>query len=75
MDVTIQAQIITLIRRLRNETGMSYLFISHDLALVQEISDRILVMYQGKLIEEGTPDEIIMDPQKAYTKRLVDAVL
>jgi peptide/nickel transport system ATP-binding protein len=55
LDVTIQARIIELLRRLRKETSTSYLFISHDIALVREICDRALVMEQGRVVEEGTP--------------------
>jgi peptide/nickel transport system ATP-binding protein len=53
---------------------MAYLMICHDLALVQQLCDRLLVMYQGKIVETGTPDEIIMHPREDYTKRLIDSV-
>lgn len=75
LDVTTQAQIIKLMVQLKKEMEMAFLFISHDIALVQEICDRILVVYQGQLIEEGTTNEIIMNSKHVYTKRLIDAVL
>jgi peptide/nickel transport system ATP-binding protein len=74
LDVTIQAQILKLIEKLKNEMSMACLLISHDIALVQEICDRVIVMNQGKLIEEGTPKEIIMNPQQEYTKKMIEAV-
>ncbi|MDV2888174.1 peptide ABC transporter ATP-binding protein, partial [Alkalihalophilus pseudofirmus] len=58
LDVTIQAQILTLIRNLQEETGISVLLITHDLGVVAEIADRVLVMYCGKIVEEGTVDEL-----------------
>lgn len=75
LDVTIQAQIIALLRKIKQEKGMSYLFICHDLALVQSFCDRVLVMSEGKIVEAGTPDEVIMSPKTDYTKQLIDAVL
>ena len=75
LDVTVQAQIIALLRQIKQEKGMSYLFICHDLALVQSFCDRVLVMSEGKVVEAGTPDEIIMAPQSDYTRQLIDAVL
>ena len=55
--------------------GLSVLLICHDLALVQNFCDHVLVMYQGKIVEEGTPDEVIMRPKQEYTKLLIDSVL
>ena len=75
LDVTVQAQVMELLTRLRQQHRMSCLFISHDLALVQSFCDRVLVMKDGRLVEEGTPDQVILRPKEAYTKRLVDAVL
>ena len=69
-----QAQIVELLKKLQRDTQMSYLLISHDLALVQAMCDRVLVMYQGKIIEEGTPDEVIRSPREEYTRILVDSV-
>lgn len=74
LDVTVQAQILKLMKELKQEMDMTYFLISHDIALVQEICDRVLVMYQGEVIEEGTPNEIIMNPQQEYTKKMIDAV-
>lgn len=54
---------------------MSYLFICHDLALVQDFCDRVLVMNEGKIVEEGAPNDVIMRPQSDYTKKLIDAAL
>ena len=75
LDVTVQGQIIRLIKKLQKEKGMSYLFICHDLALVQHVCDRVLVMQNGKIVEEGTPDQVIHHPKNAYTKMLVGSVL
>lgn len=75
LDVTVQAQIVKLLQKLQKETGVAILLICHDLALVQTMCDRVLVMYQGKIIEEGTPDQIIGEPREEYTKALVEAVL
>lgn len=74
LDVTVQSQIVKLMAQLKKEMKMAYLFISHDIALVQEICDRVLVMYEGRIIEEGTPHEIIMNPQNEYTKKLIDSI-
>tara|TARA_B100001146_G_scaffold225257_1_gene249092 strand:+ start:16668 stop:18356 length:1689 start_codon:yes stop_codon:yes gene_type:complete len=71
LDVTVQKEIIQLLKELQAETGMSMLFISHDLALVSEIADRVLVMYQGNLIESGTAFQIFKLPKKPYTKALL----
>lgn len=75
LDVTVQAQIVELLKRLQKERKLSLLFICHDLALVQYMCQRVLVMYQGKIIEQGTPDEVIQHPREAYTRTLVDSVL
>ncbi len=75
LDVTVQAQIAALLKRLQKEGGMSLLLISHDLALVQYLCSRVLIMHQGRIIEEGTPDEVIQDPREPYTRLLVESVL
>ena len=66
---------LDLLKKLQKEMHLSLLFISHDLALVQALCNRILVMYQGKIVEEGTPDEVILHPREEYTKNLIDSVL
>ena len=74
LDVTIQAQIIRLLRKLNASTGMSVLFISHNLRVIQEICSRAIVMWQGQIVEEGTVEEIFRRPQEDYTKRLIAAI-
>ena len=75
LDVTVQAEIVALLSRLMWERGMACLFICHDIALAQNFCDRMLVMYRGKIVEEGTPDEVVQSPKKEYTKMLIDSVL
>lgn len=75
LDVTVQQQMIELLRELKKERNLAYLFICHNLALVQMFCDRVLVMKDGKIVEEGTPDEVIMYPKDEYTKMLVKSVL
>ena len=75
LDVTVQQQIMELLERLGQIHELSYLFISHNLALVQSFCDRLLVMHEGEIVEEGTPDEVILHPQAEYTKLLIDSVL
>ncbi|MBQ8930793.1 MAG: ABC transporter ATP-binding protein [Oscillospiraceae bacterium] len=74
LDVSVQAQIVDLILRLKEKGEISVIFISHDLALVQGICDRIFVMRDGKAVEEGTTDKILSDPDDPYTRALIDAV-
>ena len=71
LDVTIQAQILDLIRRLRDERGMSILFISHDLGVIAEIADRIAVMFRGRIVERGSVTGVFNNPQHPYTKGLL----
>ena len=75
LDVTIQKEVLALLTRLREELHLSILFICHDIALVQQFCDRVLVMTKGKIVEEGIPDEVIRNPQHEYTKRLIDSIL
>ena len=76
LDVTIQKEIIDLLKELNQaEQELSILFICHDIAVVQQICDRVLVMYQGAIVEEGMVDEVIRNPKAAYTKRLMESVL
>ena len=74
LDVTIQAQIISLLLRLKEERGLSIIFISHDIDLVAQISDRIAVMYRGKIVETGSAEQIMTSPRHEYTKALISAV-
>ncbi len=74
LDIIVQAQIAELLKKLQKEIGLSLLLICHDLALVQKICDYVFVMYQGNIIEYGTPDEIIKNPKQEYTKILIDSV-
>ena len=70
-----QKQIIELLKELKTSHSLSYLFISHNLALVQSFCDRILVMHEGKIAEEGETDQVIRFPRSEYTKYLIDSVL
>ena len=73
LDVTVQQQIMELLKSLKQENQLSLLFICHNLALVQSFCDRVLVMHAGKIVEEGTPEQIIQTPRSVYTKHFVDA--
>ena len=75
LDVTIQAEIIELLTELRQKLDMSILFICHDIALVQQFCDRVVVMYRGEIVEQGVPSEVIASPKNAYTKDLIDSIL
>jgi oligopeptide transport system ATP-binding protein len=74
LDVLIQAQVLNLFERLRAELGLAYLFIAHDLALVKQVSDRVAVMYLGKLCEMGPGDAVYREPLHPYTKALLDSI-
>ncbi|MGE6741827.1 dipeptide ABC transporter ATP-binding protein [Allorhizobium pseudoryzae] len=74
LDVSIQAQIINLLIRLRSELDLSLIFISHDLSVVRHLCDRVAIMYRGRIVEEGEAGAIYADPQHDYTKRLLAAV-
>ena len=74
LDVSIQAQVVNLLRKLQTENGLTYLFIAHDLSMVKYISDRIGVMHKGKLVELGTADELYENPLHPYTKSLLSAI-
>ena len=74
LDVSVQAQIVNLLQDLQEELGLTYLFIAHDLAVVEHISDYVLVMNQGKIVEAATAEEIYENPQHDYTKKLLSAV-
>ena len=74
LDVTIQAQILSLIKNLQNQLGMAILFITHDMGVVAEVADRVIVMLNGKIVEEGIPKQIFHSPVKEYTKNLINSV-
>lgn len=75
MDVTVQMQIIELLKRLQKEMDLSILLISHDLALVQHLCDRVIVMYQGNIVEQGRTERVINAPENDYTKMLIEAAM
>ncbi|MBB6501820.1 ABC transporter ATP-binding protein [Pedobacter cryoconitis] len=74
LDVSVQAQVLNLLRRLQQEMGLTYIFISHDLAVVKHLSDRMIVMNKGRIEEENFPEIIYEQPQSDYTKRLIAAI-
>lgn len=73
LDVSTQKVVLDLLRRLRDETGVAYLFITHDLAVVREFADRVIVLNRGRIVEQGSPAEVCDTPQDPYTQRLVAA--
>lgn len=74
LDVSVQAQILNLFKRLQLEHGLSYLFITHDLAVVRQVAERIYVLYLGEIVEHGLADDVISRPQHPYTKRLINSI-
>ena len=74
LDVSVQAQIVNLLQDLQEELGLTYLFIGHDLAVIEHVSDQVLVMTEGKIVEQATADQIYADPQHPYTRKLLAAV-
>lgn len=74
LDISVQAQVLNLLNELKENFGFTYIFISHDLAVVKYMSDQLLVMNQGKIEEHGDADEIYANPQKVYTQKLIDAI-
>ena len=74
LDVSVQAHIVNLLQDLQEELGLTYLFIAHDLAVVEHISNHVLVMYRGKIVESASAEAIYADPQHDYTKKLLAAV-
>ncbi|TJU82980.1 MAG: ABC transporter ATP-binding protein [Mesorhizobium sp.] len=74
LDVSVQARVLDLLKELQREFGIAYLFISHDMAVVENISDRVAVMYLGQIVEMGTRDQVFSNPRHPYTKRLIEAV-
>src|SRR5476649_77218 len=74
LDVSVQAQIVNLLQDLQEELGLTYLFIAHDLAVVEHVSDHVLVMYRGKIVESASAESIYEDPKHDYTRKLLAAV-
>ncbi len=74
LDVSVQAQVLNLLKELQDEFGLTYIFISHDLSVVKFMSDRILVMNRGQIVEEGTAEDIYRQPKQEYTQRLIASI-
>jgi peptide/nickel transport system ATP-binding protein len=74
LDVSVQAQIIELLKNLQKQQGLSYLLITHNLGVVAEMADEVAVMYQGKIVEHGLVEQVLMQPRHEYTKTLLAAV-
>lgn len=74
LDVSVQAQVIQLLSELRENEGLTYLFVSHDLGVVRQVSDDCIVMHRGRVVESGATQEVLDDPQAAYTRTLIEAV-
>jgi peptide/nickel transport system ATP-binding protein len=75
LDLSVQGQVIDLLRELQRRPGLTYLFISHDLRVIRALCHRVMVMQNGKVVEQGLVDDVLTNPQTAYTQRLVRAAL
>lgn len=75
LDVSVKAQVLNLLNKLKDDYNFTYIFISHDLSIVKHMCDNIIVMNRGKIEESGDPDKIFVNPEKKYTKKLIDAIL
>jgi peptide/nickel transport system ATP-binding protein len=74
LDVSVQAQVLNLLNELKDSFGLTYIFISHDLSVVKHFCDRIIVLNNGKIEEEGFPEELFENPQSDYTRKLIEAI-
>jgi peptide/nickel transport system ATP-binding protein len=74
LDISVQAQVLNLLNELKTDFGFTYIFISHDLAVVKYMADQLLVMHQGRIVERGEADAVYANPEKAYTKELIEAI-
>ncbi|TWF80825.1 peptide/nickel transport system ATP-binding protein/oligopeptide transport system ATP-binding protein [Pseudonocardia hierapolitana] len=74
LDVTVEAQILELLRRMQRDHGTALLFVTHDMGVVAEMADRVLVMYAGKVVEQGAVDEVLRDPRNPYTRALIESI-
>jgi peptide/nickel transport system ATP-binding protein len=74
LDVSVQAQVLNLLKDLQDELGLSYIFISHDLAVVRFMADEVLVMKDGEVVEQAKVEQILDHPQQEYTRRLMSAI-
>ena len=75
MDVSVQAKVLDLIRELQQELGIAMIVVSHDLSVIRMLTDRTLVMKNGRIVEQGLTDQILQDPQHPYTQLLVSSIL
>ena len=71
LDVSVRVQVLKLLKKLQDETGVSYLFITHDLSIIATVADEVAVMKEGKIVEQGLVEDVMYDPQHSYTKKLL----